>query len=412
MPLPRPLLCLLALACLPSSTASSQTPPGSRNWVSTWAAAPAALLNPTGELFAQDTTLREIVHVSHGGHAFRIVLSNELSAQLQRLRIGSATIALSDGTGTVSPSDLKPLTFSGKTDLILAPQAQAVSDPVRLDVKPNSDLAISLFLPGQKIDAITYHKVAQQTNYSAPGDDTNMATLPNATPATEWYFLKGVEVDQPDAASIVCLGDSITDGFRSTVNANARWPNILSNRLQQSADKQEFSVVDLGIAGNRVLEPGIGPGALSRLDRDVLAQAQPRYLIILEGINDIGLGHRLEDPLAFPPTAEDLIAAYQQIITRAHAKHLVVYGATLLPYKGAKYFSETGEEVRETVNAWIRSSGAFDGVIDFDAVMRDPKEPLALNPAYRSDDHLHPNDQGYKVMGDSIPLRLFNKEGN
>ena len=272
-------------------------------------------------------------------------------------------------------------------------------------------LAISIYVPGQKIDTLTYHELAQQNNFVAPGNDISAGSLPGATTVTEWYFLKGVEVQKSaDAAAIVCLGDSITDGFRSTISANDRWPNILFDRLQEHADKKKLSVLDLGIGGNRVLQTGVGPDALARFDRDVLGQPAAKYLILLEGINDIGLGHRTKDPLAYPPTAEDVITGYQQIIARAHAHHIAVFGGTLLPYEGATYYSDAGDKVRQKVNAWIRTSGAFDGVIDFDVVMKDPSNPLALNPAYSSSDHLHPNDAGYKVMGDAVPLDLF-KQG-
>ena len=399
---------LLAFSIAGSCVGFSQAPSNASHWVGAWAAAPSFLQN-TGGLFANDTTIREIVHVSQGGESIRIVLTNELGSEVQRLRIGGATIAVSNRNGNINPSEAVNLTFAGKSETVIAPQAQVVSDPIHLTVEPNSDLAVSIYVPGQKIDTLTYHKLAQQDNFLAAGNDLTAPILPNPTTVTEWYFLKGIEVSKDkDAAAIVCLGDSITDGFRSTIGANDRWPNILFDRLQSEGDKREFSVLDLGIGGNRVLETGVGPNALSRFDRDVIAQAAPKYLIVLEGINDIGLGYRTTDPLPYPPTAEDLIAGYEQIVTRAHAHNIVVYGATLLPYKGAPYYSDAGEKVRQTVNAWIRSSGAFDRVIDFDAVMRDPQNPLSLNPKYSSVDHLHPNDEGYKAMGDSISLDLFN----
>jgi lysophospholipase L1-like esterase len=407
MSISRFLNCLLALSLGASCAGFSQVPNKSGQWVGTWAAAPSFLLNTDG-LFANDTTIREIVHVSQSGDSARIVLSNEFSSLTQRLLIGGVTVAPTDGNGNINSSETVNLTFAGKPEAVIAPQAQIVSDPVDLNLQAGSDVAVSIYVPGQKIDTLTYHKLAQQNNFMAPGNDISVRSLPNPTTVTEWYFLKGIEVyNGSDAAAIVCLGDSITDGFRSTIGANNRWPNILSGRLQEQASKRKLSVLDLGIGGNRILETGVGPNALARFDRDVLAQSATKYLILLEGINDIGLGHRTNDPLPFPPTAENVIAGYQQIIARARAHHIVVYGATLLPYKGAAYYSDAGEEIRQTVNAWIRSSGAFDAVIDFDAVMHDPSNPLSLNPAYSSSDHLHPNDEGYKVMGDSIPLDLF-----
>ena len=409
MSISRFLNCLLILSLGASCAGLSQVPDNSGQWVGTWAAAPSFVLNTDG-LFANDTTIREIVHVSQSGGSARIVLSNEFSSLTQRLRIGGVTVAPTDDNGNIHPSETVNLTFAGKPEAVIAPQAQIVSDPVDLHLQAGSDVAVSIYIPGQKIDTLTYHKLAQQNNFLAAGNDISLRSLPNPTTVTEWYFLKGIEVQNGSgAAAIVCLGDSITDGFRSTIGANDRWPNILSGRLQEHTDKRKLSVLDLGIGGNRILETGVGPNALARFDRDVLAQPGTKYLILLEGINDIGLGHRTNDPLPYPPTAEDVIAGYQQIIARAHAHHIFVYGATLLPYKGAAYYSDAGEEIRLTVNAWIRSSGAFDSVIDFDAVIRDPSSPLSLNPAYSSNDHLHPNDEGYKLMGDSISLDLFNE---
>jgi len=408
MSISRSVSCLLALSLGISCAGLSQVPSNPGHWVGTWAAAPSLVVNADG-LFADDTTIREIVHISQSGDSARIVLSNEFSNLTQRVRIGGVTVAPTDGNGNINPSEVVNLTFAGKPEAVIAPQAQLLSDPVDLHLQAGSDVAVSIYVPGQKIDTLTYHKLAQQNNLLAAGNDTNLRSLPNPKTVTEWYFLKGIEVQSgSDAAAIVCLGDSITDGFRSTIGANERWPNILSGRLQEHTGKRKLSVLDLGIGGNRILETGVGPNALARFDRDVLAQPGAKYLIVLEGINDIGLGHRPNDPLPYPPTAEDVIAGYQQIIARAHAHHIVVYGATLLPYKGAAYYSDAGEEIRQTVNEWIRSSRAFDSVIDFDAVMRDQGSPLSLNPAYSSNDHLHPNDEGYKVMGNSISLDLFN----
>jgi len=387
----------------------SQVPQNTGQWVGAWAAAPSFVLNAEG-LFANDTTIREIVHVSQSGVLARIVLSNEFSNLTQRVRIGGVTVAPTDGNGSINPSEAVNLTFAGEPEAVISPQAEIVSDPVDLHLQANSDVAVSIYIPGQKIDTLTYHKLAQQNNFLAAGNDISSRSLPSPTTVTEWYFLKGIEVENgSDTAAIVCLGDSITDGFRSAIGANHRWPNILSGRLQEQTGKRKLSVLDLGIGGNRILETGVGPNALARFDRDVLAQPNAKYLILLEGINDIGLGHRTNDPLPYPPTAEDVIAGYQQIIARARAHHIVIYGATLLPYKGAAYYSDAGEAIRQNVNTWIRSSGAFDSVIDFDAVMRDPGDPLSLNPAYSSSDHLHPNDRGYKAMGVSIPLDLFNE---
>jgi len=217
----------------------------------------------------------------------------------------------------------------------------------------------------------------------------------------------------PEAGAVVTLGDSITDGAASTLDKNARWPNVLAERLQADKKTASLGVLDQGIGGNRVLHDGTGPNALARFDRDVLSQDGVRYLIVLEGINDIGRLAKLKDPTD-QITAAQLIAALSQIIERAHAHGIKVYGATLTPYGGAGYFCEEGEKVREAENDFIRHSGKFDGVIDFDKMTQDPANPTQFNPAYNGDethkpDHLHPNDAGYKVMGDGIDLKLFEK---
>jgi lysophospholipase L1-like esterase len=266
---------------------------------------------------------------------------------------------------------------------------------------------VSIYLPEQPIDDTTCHDLGMSTNYIAPGDETAVVSLSDARPIKSWCFLKGIEVAaDSEAASIVTLGDSITDGAQSTVDTNSRWPDVLAERLQADKKTAHLSVLNEGISGNRLLHDHAGPNALSRLDRDVIAQNGVKYLIVLEGINDIGntaQPHNRWDLIS----AQDVIFALAQIATRAHEHGIKVYGATLTPYKGAGYYSDAGEKMREDVNQWIRTGGAFDGVIDFDQVTRDPNNPLVFSQQADSGDHLHPGDAGYKMMGSAIDLSLF-----
>jgi lysophospholipase L1-like esterase len=284
--------------------------------------------------------------------------------------------------------------------------AELVSDPIALKLPPLCDLTITLLVPAQTVHVLTRHTSAMATNYEAAGDQLNVVQLDAPKPIFSWLFLKAVEVEAAaDAGSIVAFGDSITDGALSTANANARWPDVLARRLQANPATVNVGVLNEGIGGNRILHDGYGPNALARFDRDVLAQSGVRAVIVLEGINDIG--HTGDAPGPEDVTAADLIAGLQQLITRAHAHGLRIVGATLTPYQGAKYATAKGEAIREAVNAFIRTPGNFDGVVDFDKATADPAHPLAFLPAYDSGDHLHPRDAGYKAMGESIDLSLF-----
>ena len=394
-----------ALAGAPMLQAKTAPPD---HWVGTWATAPVGQPNQS-HVFNQDTTLREIVHISLGGQLLRITLSNEFGTE--PLRVGAVHVAMPAGAGAISLATANALTFGGRTAVTIPAGALVVSDPFALSVKPQSDLAVSLFLPAQTISTLTLHQDALQTNYLATGDVVGQATLPNPQPLHTWPFLKGVDTRVGDrAAAVVCLGDSITDGAKSTRDTNSRWPNILAQRLQQSHRHRNLAVLNEGIGGNRVLLDGNGPNVLARLDRDVLAQSGVRYLILLEGINDVGAGYKAGGTTTTPPpTAQDLIAAFQQIIVRAHTHNISVIGATLTPYTGAGYASPAGEQVRSALNEWIRNGKAFDGVIDFDAITRDKNRPLTLSPLVDSGDHLHPSDAGYKEMGNAIDLGLFDE---
>ena len=379
-------------------------------WVATWGASPVAPLasNTTNTGFTNQT-VRLIVHTSLGGNEVRVRLSNAFGTE--SLAIGATHVALrSMNAGIVSGTD-RALTFGGSNSVTIPPGALVVSDSVKLDVPALSDLAVSLYLPGPTGQA-TWHAAGLSTNYiSKPGDFTGSADLPVDHTVTSWFYLTDVEVkSSKDTLAIVTFGDSITDGTRSTPDTNHRWPNLLAERLAQHHIK--LSVVDEGIAGNRVLHDFVGPNALARFDRDVLAQPGVGYVTVLLGINDIGdIGRVLTQPGLTPQPvgADEIIAGHRQMITRAHEQGLKIVGCTLTPFEGAAYFSPEGETKRQAVNKFIRTGGGYDGVIDFDAIVRDPGQPTRFLAVYDSGDHLHPNDAGYKAMADAIDLSLFKK---
>jgi lysophospholipase L1-like esterase len=332
----------------------------------------------------------------------------------QAVEIGAAHVALrAKGANIVAGSD-RVLTFSGRPAVSIPPNALVLSDPVKLDVPAAADLAISIFVPNTAT-AAGIHYSAQQTLYVARGDATAAAMLPEPTTITSWVFLIGVDMVEPQSAStVVAFGDSITDGARSTVDANHRWPDVLANRLLTRRGGSKIGVLNAGIGGNRILHDAsgnvrFGINALARFDSDVLAQPGVKYVIVLEGIND--LGHAGSSaPASETVSAEDMIAGLKQLIERAHEKGLKIFGATLTPFEGttfAGYFTPEKEAKRKAVNEWIRTGKAFDGVIDFEKAVRDPAHPDRMLPAYDGGDHLHPGDEGYKAMGEAIDLSLF-----
>jgi lysophospholipase L1-like esterase len=354
-----------------------------------------------------DMTLREIVHVTLGGPMVRVVLTNEFGTDA--LEVRAVHLALSEGGSAIALPSAAGLTFGGRPSVTIPAGALAVSDPVVMKLPAQADLAISLFLPAQAMKTATQHGFANQTSYTAKGNVVGAKALESPTEIASWPFLKGVDVKlEANSGAIVAFGDSITDGSASTKNGNARWPDVLARRLQADKKTANLAVLNEGIGGNRILHDVSGPSALARFDRDVLAQAGVKYVVMLEGINDIG---HSQDPVKpyDVVSAEDLIVGFTQLAERAHTHGIKFYAATILPYGGAKYASPGGEETRQAVNKWIRTSSVLDGFIDLEKVTQDPANAAMYLPAYDSGDHLHPKDAGYKAMGEAIDLKLFTK---
>jgi len=396
-------------------------PAWAQHWVATWAAAPQQPVvigppppgsNSQGPVFQElksfhDQTVRMVVRLSLGGRRIRVRLSNAHGRG--PLTVGAAHVALhSKGSAIVAGSD-HVLLFNGKGTVTIPAGAQMISDAVDLEVRALGDLTVSIFVPGDS-GPPTLHAVALQTTYiSAPGRDlTGQASMEGATTAEYWCWLAGVDVLAPtDAAVVVAFGDSITDGATSTVNTNRSWPSILAQRLQANRATKDVAVVNTAISGNRLLHDFIGTSALARFERDVLSEPGVKWVTLLEGINDIGFSNLPNATPGEAVTAEDVIGGLRQIVELAHVHGIKVLGGTLTPYAGAAYYDEKGEASREAVNQWIRTSGAFDALVDFDAVVRDPKNPKQIRADFNINDHLHPNDAGYKAMADAIDLAIF-----
>jgi lysophospholipase L1-like esterase len=400
-------LFLLAIA-VGASDAGADRDHDRGRWVGTWSAAMESPFGPTTTF--NGVTLRQIVHVSLGGNLARVRFSN--SEGDEPLVIGAASIGVRSSGASVKAPSLRTLTFAGASSISVAPGAVAVTDPVWLDVDAGDDLAISLFVPSAQAGTTTL-SLAHQTSYVSPaGDFTGATNMAVASTNTSWYWLSGVEVlEGRGARAVVAFGDSITEGLASTTDANARWTDVLARRLHAQRVTRDVAVLNEAISGNRVLNDFIGPNAGRRIDRDVLTQGGVAFVVLLLGTNDMGFSQF--PPGAFPGvslanvSAAEIISGYQQIILRVHQAGAKIYGATVLPFEGAGYYDAGVEPKRAALNQFIRSSGEFDGVIDFDAVMRDPAHPTRMRAEFDSGDHLHPNDAGYAAMGNSIRLSLF-----
>lgn len=356
-------------------------------------------------------TVRQIVHTSLGGNRIRIVLTNAFGTV--PVTVGAAHVALREKDAAIIPKSGRALTFGGNAAATIPAGAVIFSDPVTLTVPALADLAIDIYLPGDTgatTSPITVHAGtgSLQTNYLSPmGNHAGSGDMPVQATTLAWLFLARVEVTAPEnAGAIVTLGDSITDGSRSTPDTNNRWPDHLARRL--AAQNIKMAVLNAGFSGNRLLSDGNSVGALARFDRDVLAQTGATHVIVLEGINDLGLAG--QNPR---PAAADLIAAHRQLIARAHAHGLKIYGATLTPFTGttiANYWTPEGEATRQALNKWIRSSNEYDAVIDFEAIVRDPSDQRKYLAHYDSGDHLHPGDTGYQAIANAIDLKLFKRD--
>jgi len=403
--------------CLASCWAQAQT--SSDNWVTTWTTAqmlvapagpprPARTKGPEASnlpnTFA-DQTVRMISHVSVGGRRIRVELSNMIGAQ--PLEVGAAHVAIHKDGGDIVDGTDRVLKFGGSAAVVIPPGAIIISDPVDLEVAPLSDLAVSLYLP-RDTGVPANHNVGLHNAYISNGNTVSSRSMPEASKMLAYVWLAAIDVAAPRSAfTVVALGDSITDGFATTPDANLAWPTLLAKRIKQNKATQNVAVVNQGISGNQVLRDGAGISALARLDRDVLTRPGVKWVILLEGINDINLRTRPNGPN--PITAEELIWGYRQIIERCHAQGIKVMGATMTPAVGVPTYSEAGELVRVAVNRWIRAKGNFDAVVDFEAVLRDPQNPAKIRPELDPGDHIHPNDRGNQIMADAFDLGVFTK---
>lgn len=435
----------------PSGSSGAEASASAPRWISTWAAPavargdqPAQTLSAAAQAYPwardvpaavqaaglgsqplpvggmsplhfKDQTLRQIARVSVGGARVRVVLANSLGTA--PLRIGAAQVALRDTGADIIAGSARVLTFGGIARPTVPPGALLVSDPVDLAVKDNADLVVDLHLPDDTATGkspLTVHPASWQVNYvSAPGNYAGATRLPVAATtayrrgdglaSASSFFLARIEVavTQPTGV-LVAFGDSITDGTQSGLDANGRWPNLLAERLATAGIR--LSVVNGGIGGGRVLEDGVGPNALARFDRDVLAQPGVTHVTVLEGVNDIGAAGAKPSP-----TVAELIAGHRQLVDRAHARGLRIYGGTVIPFEGAAYWTPEGEAKRQALNEWIRTSGAYDAVLDFDRLMRDPLRPNRMKAEFDSGDHLHPGPAGYRAMAESIDEELFRR---
>jgi len=408
------LVCSLLFASQLAKAQLTKAPRSS--WVVTWATSPQSASPDPDEplLKIEDQTVRERVRVSAGGAQLRIRLSNEYGST--PLVIGAATVALPNGTSGVTPGSIHTVTFGGNNSVTIPAGAPILSDPVALPVTSEGEISISLYFP-TRVATPTIHALAlKHAVVSQRGDHTRTEQIEAGAPTESSILVTAVLVPaQPSQRLVVAFGDSVTDGDGSTIDADHNWLGDLARRLEGSPAGAKLAVANEGIAGNRLLSDGFGVSALARFDRDAIALPGVTHIVLLEGANDICFpgaklnGEDLADPTE-TRTPDDVIGAYRQLIARAHAHGIRLIGATLTPFEGvviSGYYSEPKEAMRQAINKWIRTSGSFDGVIDFDAVVRDPEHPSRLSPRFASKDHLHPNDAGYKAMADSIDIRLL-----
>jgi lysophospholipase L1-like esterase len=350
-----------------------------------------------------DQTVRQVIRVSIGGRRVRVRFSTMMGAPA--LEIGAAHIAKYRGDGAIADGSDRRLLFGGKPSVTVQPGVVVLSDPLDFEIAALSDLAISIYLP-RDTGPPTSHMLGLHTAYLATGDATGAISMPETPGMTAYAFIAALDVVAPSAAfTVVTLGDSITDGYGTTKEANMAWPTLLAKRLNATKEYEQIAVVNEGISGNQVLRDGAGVSALARLERDVLSLSSVRWVVLLEGINDINIRGRSDGPNAV--TAEELIDGYRQIIARCHDHGIKIIGATLTPEEGVPTASERGEGIRQALNQWIKAKGNFDAVVDFDAVVRDPEHPARIRPEMDPGDHIHPNDSGNQAMAVAFDLRVF-----
>ena len=380
---------------------------GASRWIGTWATSPRAEDFATTGVILEGASLRQIVHVSIGGSKLRLRLSNAFGTTA--LSLHGVHLASAGPAGAIRAETDHTLLFNGQPSVTIPAGAAFLSDPLDFDLPAMSDVAISIYF--KSVPAmLTTHPGSRTTSYVLAGDQLAAPEVPAATKSVRWYFINGLDVsdDGGQRAAVAVLGDSITDGYGCTTDANNRWTDELARRLQADPAMRRIGVLNEGIGGNRILRDGAGTNALARFERDVLCQTGVRWLILLEGINDLGTRIAAQakgEPFA---SATDIVAAYDQMIARAHTHGIRVIGATILPFDGSKnYWSADGDADRQTINTWIRTSGHFNAVIDFDAALRSPGQPDRLKPELDCGDHLHPSVAGYVEMARTVDLSLF-----
>jgi lysophospholipase L1-like esterase len=404
---------LIAAFVVAGARCESSQAAAPRTWIATWGAS-QQIPEPQNALPAadlHDATVRQIFHLSVGGSVLRVHVSNAFGTQPLHFTAVHIAKPVAPDSSAIDPTSDQALAFAGAGDVIVPAGAEAVSDPIPYPVDPLSNLAVTFHFdepPAQE----TGHPGSRATSWYVHGDLVSAATLTDPGKVDHWYQISEIDVPAaPGAGVVVALGDSITDGHGATTNGNDRWTDVLAVRLQQSAATRNVAVLNEGIGGNHLLTDGLGPNALARFDRDVLAPDGVRWIIVFEAINDLGGLARLGDVPEADHAAlvQRIIGAWQQTIERAHAHGIRVFGATITPDGGSGYYHPDllSEADRKAVNDWIRARGHFDAVIDFDQVVRDPQQPDRLLPAYDCGDHLHPGPAGYRAMGEAIPLSLF-----